>query len=552
MPLRLILLATLVALTLCPSPAVAGTYDVYSCRLPDGSPAPTTGWTPLEHVDAPGARALTADGCANHGGLTATLPVDAAIPAYAPTAAAWTFGAPDDTTIAGFVLHRSARSTYSPAGSGAADYVSTFDQWPPGAPASGFPAADGAPEDCLAGAPSGVDTCTALGSAGEPMASANAYTRSGIGVGRLTLGVVCHGWWASADGVCLGSGESADLQIYAAQLTLRDPVAPSFTSGLEVTGGALADGRLRVSFTAADRGGGLLDAALMVDGSEATRVPLGAAGARCQQPYVEPVPCPLARDVVIPLDTATLTPDAHTFEVALNDVAGNRTLSGPVVARIENDVATRSSANILDRSNGTRATRFARLRSWFEGRSKRIAQTVAYGASPRVEGVLESTAGTPIGGATLVVEERPAGVTRRAKAATVTTDAKGRFSYRVSPGPSRVVQISYRAFLDDPAPVASAQTTLHVRAGVSLKVSPTHVRNGSVIEFAGRVLGERGTRRAIVTIYALAGGPRERIPVETLRAGADGRFVYRYRFRSIPAPSTYRCEARVLKQTGFP
>jgi hypothetical protein len=87
---------------------------------------------------------------------------------------------------------------------------------------------------------------------------------------------------------------------------------------------------------------------------------------------------------------------------------------------------------------------------------------------------------------------------------------------------------------------------------VWLRVSPKRVRNGSVITFSGRVRGERGSRRAIVTIYALAGGPRKRIPVETVRAASDGRYVYRYRFRSIPGPTTYRFVAVVPKQTGFP
>jgi hypothetical protein len=93
--------------------------------------------------------------------------------------------------------------------------------------------------------------------------------------------------------------------------------------------------------------------------------------------------------------------------------------------------------------------------------------------------------------------------------------------------------------------------TVHVRAGVSLKASPGRVRNGTVLTFRGRVLGERG-KRAVVTIYALTRGPRPRIPVETLRAAASGWFTYRYRFQSIPGPVVYRFEARVLKQTGFP
>jgi hypothetical protein len=75
------------------------------------------------------------------------------------------------------------------------------------------------------------------------------------------------------------------------------------------------------------------------------------------------------------------------------------------------------------------------------------------------------------------------------------------------------------------------------------------VRNGKAITFTGLV---HGRHRAIVTIYALASGPRKRIPVETVRTDARGRFVYRYRFRSIPAPSVYRFVAVVPKQTGFP
>jgi hypothetical protein len=114
------------------------------------------------------------------------------------------------------------------------------------------------------------------------------------------------------------------------------------------------------------------------------------------------------------------------------------------------------------------------------------------------------------------------------------------------------VEISYRAAASDPAPVAVARLTVRVRAGVTLKTSTGRVRNGTALRFTGRVLGERGTRRAIVTIYALSSGRRSRIPVETVRANSRGRFSYTYRFGNIPGPSVYRFEARVPKQTGFP
>src|SRR3954451_20679316 len=66
---RLLLLAVVVSLVVV-APARAGTYDVYSCRLPDGSPAPTGGWVPF----GSGAAATPIDACGAGGGLAASLP----------------------------------------------------------------------------------------------------------------------------------------------------------------------------------------------------------------------------------------------------------------------------------------------------------------------------------------------------------------------------------------------------------------------------------------------------------------------------------------------
>jgi hypothetical protein len=162
-----------------------------------------------------------------------------------------------------------------------------------------------------------------------------------------------------------------------------------------------------------------------------------------------------------------------------------------------------------------------------------------------LEGVLTDVTGGPIVGAALGVRERRIGAPSRSQPeAPAWTDAKGRFSYRLGPGPSRVVEVSYRATM--------SRLTVRVRAGVTLRTSTARVRNGTALRFSGRVGGEAGTRRALVTIYALADGPRKRIPVETVRAGSDGRFSYTHRFSRIPGPTVYRFEARVPRQTGFP
>ena len=189
--------------------------------------------------------------------------------------------------------------------------------------------------------------------------------------------------------------------------------------------------------------------------------------------------------------------------------------------------------------------RLVRLKAWFLGKSRAVLRTLRFGERVVVEGVLTDAAALPVADAPLQVRERAIGVTSVAKpGAPLRTDAKGRFSYTPAAGPSRVIEVSYGA--------AVARVTVRVRAGVTLRTSTKHVRNGTKLRFSGRVLGERGTRRALVTIYALTGGTRPRTPVETVRAGSDGRFSYSYRFARIGGPSVFRFEARVPKQTGFP
>ncbi len=182
-----------------------------------------------------------------------------------------------------------------------------------------------------------------------------------------------------------------------------------------------------------------------------------------------------------------------------------------------------------------------RVRAWFKGKSRAVVRTLQYGERAVVEGTLVDAAGRAVAKAPVAVSERVIGVTSSRRPASVRTDAKGRFSYRLGVGPSRVVEFSSGA--------VSARVTVRVHAGVILRTSTTRVRNGSTLKFTGRVLGRQ---RALVTIYALSTGPRKRIPVETIRAGSSGRFSYTYRFARILGPSVYRFEARVPKQTGFP
>jgi hypothetical protein len=533
-----LVLAVLVPLVACAT-ARAGTYDVYSCRLPDGSPAPTNGWSAFANP-APEIGVNTADACASGGTLNASLPP------FAPIGmeVGWVFTPPPGSAVEGFELFRAISPAGFPIGA-IGGYVATLGTWPASDPQGE------SDESCLGGGAPNTPPCFGgIGITGSAFDQSNRYERQGIHASRLVLGLGCWNAFNPAGAECNSAASPAPsqgLMVFAAKLTLRDDLAPTVEHGeLE----AVARGVMRAAVTVLDEGAGLMHASLVIDGAEADRHPLDGLPASCLRPFVDPVPCPLHRDLSIPFDSRGVAEGTHIVQVAVFDAAGNRGLSAPMSVLVANGGA---SVSPLPGPNGGNATRFARLRAWLAGRSRRSDRTLSYGATTSVDGQLKTSGGAPIAGATLQVEQRDIGVSSRpTRLASVTTDASGRFTYRVARGASRSLRFSYTAFPGDAGPVASAQVSVHVRAGVSLKASPPRVRNGTFLTFKGRVLGERGTRRAVVTIYALTRGPRPRIPVETFRAAASGRFTYRYRFRSIPGPVVYRFEARVLKQTGFP
>jgi hypothetical protein len=117
-------------------------------------------------------------------------------------------------------------------------------------------------------------------------------------------------------------------------------------------------------------------------------------------------------------------------------------------------------------------------------------------------------------------------------------------------GPSRVISVGYRAFSLDPGYSALAGTTVRVRAGATLTVSPKTLHNGRVVTFRGRLLGGPQRQDASLILYALAG--RGRIPVTSMRADSRGRFSFRYRFRTVQARSMFRFEVQVEDRPSYP
>ncbi len=216
---RSIVLAVLAALILWPSCASAGTYDVYACRLPGGSAAPTHGWDRFATPEGAGdSTSWLPDNCFLGLRMVVTLPVGSQ---SSVLRAGWVFSAPADTTIAGFAVHRWVQA-FGLGSSGSGGYVGSPGAWPP--PVDGSDDAESCLQRLSAGASFG---CLQLG--GMPgTTSADTYTRAGLRADTLTLGLLCD----ASPGPCdlFSIGQTPTLTVYDARVTLADEASPTFAS----------------------------------------------------------------------------------------------------------------------------------------------------------------------------------------------------------------------------------------------------------------------------------------------------------------------------------
>jgi hypothetical protein len=519
-----LLLATLTS-AICVSPSLgAGIYDVYSCRLPDGSPAPIYGWTPFNT-----RMASAQDHCAVGGAFEAALD-SSSVPNG--TSAGWILQAPPDTRIAGYLIFRYARAGWDSTG-GQRDYLSSYDDHDP------HYLGGWGQEYCLAW----MTKCGGFGSlTAPPLDPTNRLERVGLSLSKLTFQLICTAGWTMT--VCPGATNRGELSLFQTRISLMDAFAPVIRSAPQRPVASPLTGTVAWSVHAEDRGSGLADAMVIVDGIP--QLPTPVPSASCRSPYVDFRPCPREQEMLAELNTTVLSDGEHEVSISVRDAAGNETQTDSFIVTV-NNVPSPGVAN------GAQATRFAKLEAQFDGGVGKLQRTVSYGAKTQVSGRLTAAGGGPITGASVVVTQRDRRRNSPAQeVARVSTGSDGTFTYKVPPGPSRRLSFSYTAFSLDPGAVASAEVDLAVRAAVTLNIAPRRVRNGTKAIFRGRLLGGPGRGDAVVTIYALASGARKRIPVETVAAHDNGRFSYTYRFRSIAGRVRFRFQAVVPRQSGYP
>ena len=439
-----------------------------------------------------------------------------------PNEILWTFAAPDDTVLVNTTLWRAARTSVD---GGAYSWNLDVDASPP----------------------VGLEYCTdyqlgckGVGSFTDPAAASNRVSFAGWRARFLYARLSCTGLDPALP---CRHPDGAAFKIYGARLGLLDQVSPEI--GPAITGSLLdadraQEGERQVSFTATDRGGGIASVGVLVDGQVLVERPPDPGDPRCRQPYISRVPCPQSTSVSVPVDTAALANGRHIVAVFAKDVSGNLATSTPFTITTLNGSTP----------NGIGASRAARLTASLRDRTgKSIHGAISYGRSTVLEGALTTPDGTPIAGAAvdvLVRVSRPGSV---GHLRTVTTDASGRYAYRVPGGASRDFDVAYRAFVLDQGYSVMATAKVRVRASIKLSISRRTLRNGQRVTFRGRLVGGPHRQDASMLLYAL--GDR-RIPVTSLKADSRGRFSYAYRFRTVRERSVFRFQIRTESRPGYP
>ncbi|HET9185417.1 MAG TPA: hypothetical protein VFN82_04665, partial [Solirubrobacterales bacterium] len=205
------------------------------------------------------------------------------------------------------------------------------------------------------------------------------------------------------------------------------------------------------------------------------------------------------------------------------------------------------------RASGGRRCHRREIRG-FDSRPQRIA--VPFGRGVRFGGRLLGQGDVPVPGVEVLVSERfAAGAEPALRTSVVRTDARGRFSLRLGPGPSREVWASFGGS-EQLSRASGRKVELRVLSGVRLRASARNARiGGAPVLFSGRVLS-LGSRipaqgRPVELQFRYPGvGWNE---FRTVQTDARGRFAYAYSFSDDDSRGvSFQFRAFVPPLSGWP
>jgi hypothetical protein len=360
---------------------------------------------------------------------------------------------------------------------------------------------------------------------------------------EITLANYCSNDDAGA-GCTLGSGENNILELYGSQLTLKDTTLPSgIVTGGTLAGAGTVSGIASISYQAADASSGVRLVQLRVDGE-----PVAKKDYITSCSYTDFQACPPSVSDTIDWNTASVANGQHPVELIVEDAAQNTSVIYSGEVTVQNATASSLGAPSGPGNgtpNGTSASETAQLQLGL-----RDSITRTYGRRAlAVAGRLLDGQGQPIGDATLDVLQQIVGTKTQQLITRTRTRSDGTFSVHVPAGPSRLIEIAYRAFSSDASYATVAGVKETVDAGVRLRVSPTHTGPEGTIVLSGTVEGPIPQQGALVDLLVHYRGRWE--PFRTPRTNAHGRFRVVYQFEGGVGRFPFRAEVPG-GQAGFP
>jgi hypothetical protein len=530
------------------SSSFAGDWVEVSCVNPSQSAAPSEGWTSFAGGGGYGSNNSTS--CGPGSPMFAILSTDAAVGVGANETLQYT--PPGGSTLIGGSVDVSFFADgYGYGASGTA--VAYSPEYAYNGSNVFYQCASGLP-------PCANSTYDFSGVLGLPSGrGGNLYLSAGCG-GQPEAGRVCNS----------GGSEGAWslVRLWWANLLLANEATPTASS---ISGTLLSPsvaGTAELTLNAADPGGpGVYAVIVQIDGkavysgtpnSNSGRcVPAGTSGGALMFDYSQP--CPPSESVDLPINTTALSNGQHTLKIVVQDAAGNSAVvyDGTISTKQpSNDslgaqpgpgatAGTSSAATPVAIPNGTTASRTARLNL---GVKRRMTRTYSHRAL-RVTGRLLGAQGHPIAGATLDVLQQVSGSAGMAVIGHASTRANGTFAASVPGGPTRTIEIAYRAFSTDANYAAAAKIAEAVEAGVQLTVNPRRTGSEGTITLSGHVLGPVPAQGVAVELLVHYRGRWE--PFRVPQTDSRGRFEVVYQFQGGIGRFPFR--ASVLGgQAGFP
>lgn len=359
------------------------------------------------------------------------------------------------------------------------------------------------------------------------------------GTTQLTLADYCSNDAATAPCVFSGYG-SSNLELLGSELTLADSSLPAGSvTGGSLTSGAALSGTQSASFSAIDGSSGVRRVQLRIDGNVVAQKDYLPS---C--PYTSFLACPPSVSDSISWNTAGVADGEHLLSLIVQSAAENTSLlyDGTITTRnsatASSPLGTTPGPGAAEGSgksgapnagngnvpNGHGASESAQLRL---GTGSAITRDLAHSAL-QLRGRLLSPDGEPITAAALQVIATVAGTNRAEAVAGVLTGADGTFTVAVPDGPSRTINVNYRALPSDSSYAARASVTEVVAANVRLEVTPRRTGPEGKISFAGIVHGPIPQHGVIVDLLVHYRG--QWVPFRTPRTDARGHFHANYKF----------------------